>query len=118
MRRWKPGRQGTGYRKLLLAQGRWPLPFDAWLLHFPEGSYVPVHRDPTEGQHWRLNIILKAADQGGTFISRGTVWDGPRLKIFRSDLCAHAVTPVVAGNRWVLSIGWVLREPAAQRDAA
>jgi hypothetical protein len=35
---WQRGRQGTGYDKMLLATARWPLPFDCYLLRYPQGS--------------------------------------------------------------------------------
>ena len=41
--RWQRGRQGTGYDKMLLLTGRWPLPFDSYLIRYPEGSAIPPH---------------------------------------------------------------------------
>ena len=57
--RWAPGRQGGGYRKLLLARGR---SWDAYVLDYPPGSGVSVHRDPVDGRrHYRLNVVLRGA---------------------------------------------------------
>lgn len=101
--RWQQGRQGTGYRKLLLARGR---RFDLWLLHFPTGSHVPEHRDAvTRGRHVRVNLVLRQAASGGEFRCAQPIVDWSRLKVFRSDLCEHAVTRIKRGNRWVLSFG-------------
>lgn len=105
--RWQPGRQGSGYDKLLLAQGR---RFDAYLLRFPPGSSVPPHRDPVDGlAHLRLNCILRPAARGGEFRCSETLLDRPRIKLFRPDRFEHSVTTIEAGTRVVLSIGLAYR---------
>jgi hypothetical protein len=38
--------QNTGYDKLLIAVNPFVVPFDCYLLRFPEGSEIPPHRDP------------------------------------------------------------------------
>ena len=66
--RWQRGRQGSGYDKMLLLTARWPLPFDSYLIRYPEGSAIPPHTDPVStGRHYRLNIVLKASPRGGEF---------------------------------------------------
>ena len=106
-RGWERGRQASGYDKLLLVEGR---RFDAYLLRFPTGSHVPLHRDPVDGAgHLRLNLILIPARRGGEFECEDAIVDRPRIKLFRSDRCAHAVTRVEAGTRWVLSFGFAVR---------
>jgi len=108
--RWEIGRQKTGYDKMLLLTGMWPLPFDLYLLRFLEGSEIPPHVDKVEeGQHYRLNIILKKAQRGGEFICSDTIWNRARVKLFRSDIAEHSVTHVNAGSRYVLSLGWVCK---------
>ena len=53
---WQAGRQGTGYRKLLVAGGR---QWDLYLLDYPRGTSVPVHVEPVAGRrHWRANLVL------------------------------------------------------------
>jgi hypothetical protein len=107
--RWQRGRQGTGYDKMLLATGSWPLRFDTYLIRYPEGSHVPPHTDPVQsGRHYRLNIVLKAPAQGGEFVCARPLFESSRVKFFRPDLCEHSVTPVQGGSRYLLSIGWVL----------
>ena len=102
-RGWEPGRQASGYAKLLLAQGR---RFDLYLLRFPVGASVPPHRDPVAGGgHLRANLILIPAARGGEFECERAIIDRPRLKLFRPDLVTHAVRPIEAGTRWVLSLG-------------
>lgn len=108
--RWRPGRQGTGYRKLLLAQGR---RWDLYLLDYPVGSYVPPHTDPADGKrHHRLNVRIWGED---TFRS----WDigsrigerprsGSRFVLFRPDELLHAVD-ASPRRRVLLSLGWVTR---------
>ncbi len=106
--RWQKGRQQSGYEKMLLAGAKWPLKFDLYLLKFPEGCEVPPHTDVVaSGKHFRLNIVLKQAKSGGEFVCKSPIFCSKRIKFFRPDLCEHSVTRVVAGNRYLLSIGWV-----------
>ncbi|MBB4660337.1 2OG-Fe(II) oxygenase [Parvularcula dongshanensis] len=105
---WQLGRQGTGYEKRLLARGRWPLPFDVWLLRYRPGAGVPTHTDPVPGKrHYRLNVLLRRAE-GGVFHCERTLWRRGRVVLFRPDQSLHRVTPVTHGTRYVLSVGWVL----------
>lgn len=105
-RRWERGRRDSGYDKLLLVEGR---RFDVYLLRFPTGSFVPPHRDPIDGVgHLRLNLVLIPARSGGEFECDAAILDRPRIKLFRSDLHAHAVTRVEAGTRWLLSFGFAV----------
>lgn len=107
--RWQKGRQGTGYDKMLLATARWPLPFDSYLIRYPEGSAIPPHTDPVQsGRHYRLNIVLKSPRSGGEFVCADPIFATRRIKLFRPDACEHSVTQVVGGNRYVFSLGWVL----------
>jgi hypothetical protein len=108
--RWQRGRQGTGYDKMLLLTARWPLPFDSYLIHYPEGSEIPPHTDPVQaGRHYRLNIVLKLSPSGGEFVCATPIYASRRIKLFRPDACEHSVTRVVGGSRYVLSVGWVLK---------
>ena len=93
---------------MLLGGGLWPNPFDIYLLRFNEGQGIPPHVDEVErGEHYRLNMILKAPIQGGEFICDDPIYQNNRIKYFRSDKSRHSVTCVEKGNRYVLSIGWV-----------
>lgn len=70
--RWQKGRQASGYDKMLLATARLPFAwlqgFDVYVLRFPVGSHIPAHKDVVDsGKHYRLNIILFPARQGGVF---------------------------------------------------
>ncbi|HEY3254677.1 MAG TPA: hypothetical protein VGJ91_12040 [Polyangiaceae bacterium] len=98
--RWERGRQGTGYFKLRLAQGR---RWDLYLLRYPPGSSVPPHRDPVPGKkHSRANLLLWGEDA-----FEGRAWLRlPRLVVFRPDITEHEVAPV-SRLRLVLSLGWV-----------
>ncbi len=108
--RWQRGRQGTGYDKMLLATARWPLPFDSWLIRYPEGSEIPPHTDPVSvGRHFRLNIVLKSPRSGGEFVCRAPIFESRRIKLFRPDACEHSVTRVEGGSRVVFSLGWILK---------
>ncbi len=101
------GRQGTGYFKKALFEvelGSWG--FDGWLLWYPVGAHIPPHTDPVKGKkHWRLNIVLRNADQGGEFHTDGLIKNLPRITLFRPDLARHGVTKVTRGARHVLSLG-------------
>lgn len=111
--RWQRGRQRSGYDKMLLLQSLWPLAFDVYVLRFPEGAEIPQHTDPVAiGRHYRCNIVVKRAKEGGEFVCKAPIFATSRIKIFRPDACEHSVTRVVRGSRYVLSIGWVRRKPA------
>ena len=106
--RWRLGRQGTGYDKMLLATLPWPIPFDCYLIRYPIGSAIPPHTDPVaQRRHFRLNIVLKASPSGGEFVCADPIFATRRIKFFRPDVSSHEVTPVVGGNRYVLSLGWL-----------
>ncbi|MCL6414069.1 2OG-Fe(II) oxygenase [Aestuariirhabdus sp. Z084] len=105
---WDKGRQNTGYEKMLIASGRWPNPFDVYILRFSEGDEIPLHVDKVKnGEHYRLNIVLWSAKSGGKFICANPIYESNRVKFFRSDSSEHAVSKVVKGRRYVMSIGWV-----------
>jgi hypothetical protein len=109
--RWQRGRQGTGYDKLLLLVNPFLIPFDLYLLRFPDGTEIPPHRDPVTGRrHYRLNIILKRPRAGGEFKCEAPIFETKRIKLFRSDLSLHSVTRVEGGTRYVLSLGWALED--------
>jgi hypothetical protein len=111
--RWQRGRQGTGYDKMLPATARWPLPFDSYLIRYPEGSAIPPHTDPVQsGRHYRLNVVLKSSKSGGEFVCATPIFATKRIKLFRPDACEHSVTQVVGGSRYVFSLGWVLGRSA------
>lgn len=109
--RWQKGRQGTGYDKMLLLTAHWPLPFDSYLIRYPEGSEIPPHTDPvTTDRHYRLNVILKSPREGGDFVCATPIFATRRIKLFRPDACEHSVTRVVGGSRYVFSLGWVRKD--------
>ena len=100
---------------MLLIIGRRWLKFDVYLLRFSEGSEIKQHKDTVEaGQHFRLNIILKNAIEGGVFISDGVLFQTKHIKFFRPDIHQHGVTKVIKGRRYVLSIGWVTGTQSTQ----
>jgi len=112
--RWQRGRQGTGYDKMLLLTAPWPVPFDSYLIRYPENSEIPTDTDPVQaGRHYRLNVILKSPKSGGEFLCNNPIYSGSRIKLFRPDISEHNVTRVVGGSRYVLSVGWVLGKNAS-----
>jgi len=108
--RWQRGRQESGYHKMLIGGAYWPIKFDMYLLKFPAGSEIPPHTDPLkEGRHYRLNVVLKQAREGGIFFCNSPIFETNRVKLFRPDITEHEVSKIRRGNRYVLSIGWVRR---------
>ena len=104
---WVKGRQGTGYEKLRLLVSSY-FKFDVYLLKFKKGSYIDTHTDPVkEGRHFRLNIILKNAYEGGEFVCKNTIFSNSFINYFRPDISEHGVTRIDSGVRYVLSIGWI-----------
>lgn len=105
--RWEQGRQGSGYDKMLLLTGYFPIPFDIYLIKYPKGAFIPAHIDPvSDKKHFRLNMVLKKAKKGGEFICKDPIYNSSRIKLFRPDISEHSVTLVEEGNRYLLSIGW------------
>ena len=105
--RWRRGRQGTGYEKLLLCESKF-LKFDCYILRYKVGSKVPYHKDPVKsGKHFRLNIILQRAKKGGGFLLDNKNYPSGRVVLFRPDIESHAVQEILEGTRIVLSIGWI-----------
>ena len=106
--RWQRGRQRSGYEKMLLLTGKWPLPFDVYLLRFRVGSEIRPHTDrTTEGRHYRLNVVVWRAFEGGELKCQAPLFETDRIKYFRPDISAHSVSRVVRGSRYVLSVGWL-----------
>lgn len=108
---WQKGRQGSGYDKMLIAQWFNSLvPFDIYLIKYPEGSKIDTHTDPVkEWRHVRINIVLKQAKSGGIFSGEGRIWGGQRFNVFYSDL-PHEVSKIEQGSRLLLSVGF-LKKP-------
>lgn len=106
---WQRGRQESGYDKMLLAQSPVPVPFDLWLLRYPEGAHIDWHTDPVnEGKHFRLNVLLKKAKRGGKFLTKKVpIFNHARAVLFRPDRDLHKVTEIQEGTRYVLSLGWI-----------
>lgn len=108
---WVPGRQGTGYYKLLLGKAAFPFRWDVYILKFPDGSRIDWHTDPSPfGEHNRMNIVLRRSCGGGNFIVKDGVTPvqmSGRVVHFRPDIEEHMVTEVTGGPRYVLSIGWI-----------
>lgn len=134
--RFQGGRQAGGYSKLALDRGSdaWlaelvarcrarlaPLPsaelgreewvgFDAWLLRYDVGAFIPPHVDPPlahGNRHLRLNAIAVRPQRGGELQLDGehVSLDAGDAVVFRPDRSAHAVSIVEGSPRLVLSVG-------------
>lgn len=124
---WHPGRQGTGYdilslkkmagapfdraRQLIGVQhdGAW----DAYLIRYNDGSFIPPHRDDASFglRHRRLNVLVTAPISGGELLIGGilvSLAEGDGV-MFHPNEDEHSVEPVV-GERLLFSVGaWVER---------
>lgn len=107
---WVHGRQHTGYQKMKLIESKL-LKFDLWLLRYRRGAYIKSHIDPVPGgRHYRLNIFLKQALVGGEFRHGDVIFKNKFMVFFRPDISYHSVMEVKEGTRYVLSLGFVLKE--------
>lgn len=106
--KWQQGRLGSGYSKMLLIESKWLFKFDVYLIKFPKYSYISPHTDPVEkGRHFRLNLLLKKAKEGGEFICSDFLYSSNRIKLFRPDIREHYLTKIIKGKRYIISIGWI-----------
>lgn len=111
--KWKKGRQGTGYDVLTLLSTKLPKwlglkGIDCHILRYNKSDYIPPHTDKVEdGEHWRMNIILKKPLSGGEFICKEAKSFLNRVYIFRPDVMEHSVT-ACESERIVFSLGIVL----------
>lgn len=124
---YEPGRQGTGYFKLFVKDHprlQWLIQrslsilekpaedefWDAWLLRYPSGSYIPRHLDEAEmfgKKHHRMNAIVDNGGIGGTLVVYNeeiTLLSGDAY-VFRPDIMPHEVTRVEGQDRLVWSVG-------------
>ena len=108
--KWENGRQNTGYQKMLLLSCRFIFPFDFYLLRYKPGSWIPPHTDNvSDKRHYRFNVVIFGAKEGGIFICENPIFESKRIKFFRPDISTHSLTKVISGTRYVLSFGVVLK---------
>jgi len=86
---------------------------DVYVLHYPDGTAIPEHRDPVAAglEHHRINVVLRPPRSGGEFRCTGGMHVLGRVYYFRPDVMPHSVS-ACEGERWVLSIGWVREKKA------
>ncbi|HEY4057938.1 MAG TPA: hypothetical protein VGM39_15090 [Kofleriaceae bacterium] len=105
MLKWELGRQGSGYRKMKLGQGRF---WDLYVLDYPPGIGIPEHSDPVAGKrHLRVNLAVRT---GHSVLSAEAMLFhiGQRLSVFWSDR-KHSVT-ANESRRVVVSLGLALSD--------
>lgn len=102
--RWSIGRQkNCSYQKFPLWYFRiWRYGFDAYILKYEDDTFLPLHRDPVEGKHWRLNIKLKG---NSVFFVENEGSSTRKVVFFRPDLYLHSLT--VHTKTIKLSFGFV-----------
>ncbi|HVI41926.1 MAG TPA: hypothetical protein VM577_14845 [Anaerovoracaceae bacterium] len=126
---WEQGRQATGYLKANLKQdlpcvkfvadklseviGNEIESFDSYLLHYPEGTYIPSHTDDIVfgRKHVRANATLRQPLTGGC-LHIGTPGFPVHLSvgdifIFEPNAMEHYVT-MCDQDRYVLSVGTII----------
>jgi predicted 2-oxoglutarate/Fe(II)-dependent dioxygenase YbiX len=123
---WTRGRQGTGYdvlyvkddpdfsgliqRALLHLGPYFEDFFDAYLIRYQEGDYIPLHKDEAAlfgKRHHRINAMVSVANAGGDLLIDGKLIEfplGAAVDFFPDDE-EHEVTPVTRGRRVLLSVG-------------
>lgn len=106
---WEDGRQGTGYKKMLLLASPFFFKFDTYLIYYPVGTKIPPHTDKVEGKkHYRLNMILFPFKKDNCFKSENVIFSFLNINFFRPDICVHEVLEVKEKSRIVFSFGFVL----------
>lgn len=78
------------------------------LIKYEVGHFQPVHNDGPK-RHFKLNFVLKKS-VGGEFITETPAisFFKERILFFRADTNNHEVTPVISGQRLVLSISFFI----------
>lgn len=126
---WTLGRQGTEYKKydfkigsslynrfqLLISrslkymQADPSFTHDVYLIYYPQGSYIPPHRDPVQKNfnHQRLNSIVQHAELGGELLIEGSIVELAELDgmTFFSNKSEHSVAKIERGDRLLWSVG-------------
>lgn len=113
---WHDGARRSGYQKLLLAYASRPWMWELLLLRYTPGVGLPPHTDRlpvgklSNWRHYRLNIVVKRAKQGGEFVMHEgrPIFKCWRVYLFRADQYLHEVKPIIEGTRYVLNLGVIL----------
>lgn len=80
---------------------------DGYLLKYPPKTELKPHKDPINGRHYRLNIILKGS-KDDEFKCEKVIFNlFNRIIWFRPDLYTHSVT-IANRYRYVLSLGFAI----------
>lgn len=108
--KWLDGRQpGVEYKKFCFLYTRirnWG--FDGYILKYEPGTRLPFHKDPVDGEMWRLNITLWGKsvffikNTGGHSV--GYRLYTRRINLFRPDIQSHALH--VTTKTYKLSLGF------------
>lgn len=115
MWRWGEDKFATGYKLFTLMYIK-SLRWDLYLFKYPEGSWLPKHKDPSKyGAHYRFNIVLKKPKKGGEFICKEVIFKWWRFCLFRADTNYHKVTKIEKGTRWMLSFGFTLKNRLTEK---
>lgn len=123
---WTRGRQGTGYeilyvkdepdfaglvQRAILHLGPYFEDFyDAYLIRYRQGDFIPRHKDEASivgKRHHRINAMVALADEGGDLRIDGKLIELPlgAAVDFFPDEEEHEVAPVTRGRRILFSVG-------------
>lgn len=122
---YEPGRQGTGYDKLVIPPSADTAPLrrrcldalglapdtahDCYIVRYVEGTFIPPHKDdaPVAASHHRINCVVQQCAAGGALVVDGTTYPlaAGDAYVFRPDLEEHEVTTITAGARYVFTVG-------------
>lgn len=123
---WTRGRQNTGYDVLPIKQEaafshliqralhhvgpHFEDFYDAYLIRYQIGDYIPPHKDAAAlagKRHHRLNAVAACADEGGELHIQGERVEFPlgAAVDFFPDEEEHEVTRVIRGQRILFSVG-------------
>ena len=111
---WYPGRQDSGYDKMLLFIST-RFRFDFYLLKFPKGIGVPTHKDKVENgfNHHRVNFTWNGPYYTGTrMYVLGKAKRFWRFIYFRPDQYEHGLAPVIE-DTYMLSLGWLTKSKSS-----
>lgn len=83
---------------------------DVVFLKYPEGKGMRLHTDErSQGRHMRCGILLQAPEAGGELYmeeEKVPMLPGDAV-IYRADAIDHWVTPILDGERYMLTVGTI-----------
>lgn len=104
--KWVKGRQQkTEYYKWCFLYFKiFNIGVDGYILRYEAETILPIHKDPVEGSHYRLNVLLKGRS---SFWCPSSIWRRKnKVILFRPDKFYHSLTAYT--KTYKLSLGLVI----------